>query len=324
MPISLDPDLVDATVAGLLGACGVDDGPTQEQLVVLRSITVHLWNRDDLDLSTVSALGPEQTAEVLRSPAARRCFHELLVALEACRHPISEAQVSSVETYLGALGVEGPERQILRDLVDKGTEIAADDFQRFLRSNLADRAEPSLRGRTVPVDAAEPELAVKLDQLHDLPKGTLGWSYIEFYRRHRILTPGTEASWMNHFFVAHDMTHVIAGIEPTGPGELALSAFQMAMNDNEVNRSALLASLIVHEVGIGNAGKLTSESGTFWTGTSARRPVFRRLLTGRPFRARRPSAERSPGPVRRNATNRSRRWPSSLVNVPRSGLRINR
>jgi hypothetical protein len=269
MPISLDPDLVDATVAGLLGACGVDDGPTQEQLVVLRSITVHLWNRDDLDLSTVSALGPEQTAEVLRSPAARRCFHELLVALEACRHPISEAQVSSVETYLGALGVEGPERQILRDLVDKGTEIAADDFQRFLRSNLADRAEPSLRGRTVPVDAAEPELAVKLDQLHDLPKGTLGWSYIEFYRRHRILTPGTEASWMNHFFVAHDMTHVIAGIEPTGPGELALSAFQMAMNDNEVNRSALLASLIVHEVGIGNAGKLTSESGTLADGSAA-------------------------------------------------------
>jgi hypothetical protein len=269
MPISLDPDLVDATVAGLLGACGVDDGPTQEQLVVLRSITVHLWNRDDLDLSTVSALGPEQTAEVLRSPAARRCFHELLVALEACRHPISEAQVSSVETYLGALGVEGPERQILRDLVDKGTEIAADDFQRFLRSNLADRAEPSLRGRTVPVDAAEPELAVKLDQLHDLPKGTLGWSYIEFYRRHRILTPGTEASWMNHFFVAHDMTHVIAGIEPTGPGELALSAFQMAMTDNEVNRSALLASLIVHEVGIGNAGKLTSESGTLADGSAA-------------------------------------------------------
>jgi hypothetical protein len=269
MPISLDPDLVDATVAGLLGACDVDDGPTQEQLVVLRSITVHIWNRDDLDLSTVSALGPEQTADALRSPAARRCFHELLVALEACRHPISEAQVSSVETYLGALGVEGPERQILRDLVDKGTKIAADDFQRFLRSNLAQRAEPSLRGRTVPADAAEPQLAAKLDQLHDLPMGTLGWSYIEFYRRHRFLTPGTEVSWMNHFFVAHDMTHVIAGIEPTGPGELALSAFQMAMNDNEVNRSALLASLIVHEVGIGNAGKLMSESGMLADGRAA-------------------------------------------------------
>ncbi|CAM8620541.1 Ubiquinone biosynthesis protein Coq4 [Acidimicrobiia bacterium] len=269
MPISLDPDLVDVTVAGLLGACDVDDGPTQEQLTVLRSITAHLWNRDDLDLSNMATLDPAQTAELLESAAARRCFHELLVALEACRHPMSAAQVGSVEAYLGALGVEGPERQILRDLVDNGTKIAADDFQRFLRSNLAERAEPSLRGRTVPADAAEPELAAKLDQLHELPKGTLGWSYIEFYQRHRFLTPGTEASWMNHFFVAHDMTHVIAGIEPTGPGELALSAFQMAMNDNEVNRSALLASLIVHEVGIGNAGKLTSESGTLADGRAA-------------------------------------------------------
>ncbi|CAB4623454.1 unannotated protein [freshwater metagenome] len=262
MPISLDPDLVDATVAGLLGACDVDGGPTDEQLAVLRSITVHLWNRDDLDLSEVSALDPGQTAELLGSPAARRCFHELLVALEACRHPMSAAQVGSVEAYLGALGVAGPEMQILRDLVDSGTRTAADDFQRFLRANLAERAEPSLRDRTVPADVAEPELAAKLDQLHELPPGTLGWTYMEFYRRHRIPTPGIEASWMNHFFVAHDMTHVIAGIEPTGPGELALSAFQMAMNDNEVNRSALLASLIVHEVGIGSAGKLTSESGT--------------------------------------------------------------
>jgi hypothetical protein len=74
---------------------------------------------------------------------------------------------------------------------------------------------------------------------------------------------------MNHFFVAHDMTHVIAGIEPTGPGELALSAFQMAMDDNDVNRSALLASLIVHEVGVGSAGKLTSESGTLADGVAA-------------------------------------------------------
>jgi len=54
---------------------------------------------------------------------------------------------------------------------------------------------------------------------------------------------------MNHFFVSHDMTHVIAGIEPTGAGEVALSAFQMGMNDNDVNASALLASLVVHEAG---------------------------------------------------------------------------
>jgi ubiquinone biosynthesis protein Coq4 len=34
-------------------------------------------------------------------------------------------------------------------------------------------------------------------------------------------------------FVAHDMTHVITGYEPTAPGELALGAFQISMNDSQ-------------------------------------------------------------------------------------------
>ena len=269
MPISLDPALVETVVAGLLGACDVDGGPTGEQLMVLEAIAANVWHRDDLDVVSMPRLGSDDVAAELVDPISRRCFHEMLVALEVCRHPMSVSQVNRVEHYLAALGTTGPEVQILRDLVDKGTQVAADDFQRFLHANLDERSEPSLRGSAVAADDLEPELARKLEGLHDLPVGSLGWTFIEFYRRHHIPTPGIEASWMNHFFVAHDMTHVIAGIEPTGPGELALSAFQMAMDDNDVNRSALLASLIVHEVGVGSAGKLTSESGTLADGVAA-------------------------------------------------------
>jgi hypothetical protein len=45
------------------------------------------------------------------------------------------------------------------------------------------------------------------------------------------------------------MTHTIAGISVTPEGEIALSAFQFAMNNNATNRAALLASLIAHEAG---------------------------------------------------------------------------
>ena len=31
------------------------------------------------------------------------------------------------------------------------------------------------------------------------------------------------------------MNHVITGYEPTGPGEIALGAFTLAMNDNDAN-----------------------------------------------------------------------------------------
>ena len=67
---------------------------------------------------------------------------------------------------------------------------------------------------------------------------------------------------MNHFFVSHDMTHVIAGLSTTAAGEVALSAFQMGMNDNSVNAGALLASLIAHEAGFGTPGTFALESKT--------------------------------------------------------------
>ena len=61
---------VDSVVRGLVGVVDVDDGPTDEQLAVLRAIVVHLFERDDLDLTNVVPLGPEETAGLLTSPDA--------------------------------------------------------------------------------------------------------------------------------------------------------------------------------------------------------------------------------------------------------------
>lgn len=262
MPVVVTSEFVEPFVSGLLGGIDVDGGPTAEQLQVLSAVTTHLWRRPDLDLATLSPLGPEATASVIVDPAMRRRFHEILVALEACRHPLSSSQLERVETYCSALGVGGPDADLFRSFISEGAQRAADDFRRFLSDNLAQRVEPGLSDIPVVVDRPEPGVAARLEALNDLPAGTLGHGLIEFYRRSGLPIPGREASAMNHFFVGHDMTHVIAGLEPTGPGEVALSAFQMAMNDNSVNTSALLASLIVHEVGFGSAGKLSSEAGT--------------------------------------------------------------
>ncbi|MEN9506411.1 MAG: hypothetical protein RI958_2337 [Actinomycetota bacterium] len=261
MPVVVTPEYVEPFVAGLLGGIDVDGGSTPEQLQVLRAVVTHLWQRPDLDLEALEPSGPGETAAVIVDPAMRRRFHEILVALEACRHPLSQAQLDRVEAYCGALGVGGPDADLFRSFITDGAQRAADDFRRFLSDNLARRTEPALVDMPMVSDRPEPELAALLEALDDLPAGTLGHGLIEFYRRSGLPIPGQEASAMNHFFVAHDMTHVIAGLEPTGPGEVALSAFQMAMNDNSVNTSALLASLIVHEVGFGSAGKLEAEAG---------------------------------------------------------------
>ncbi|NCY16387.1 MAG: hypothetical protein EBX39_06380 [Actinobacteria bacterium] len=262
MSMRLTTRRVEPMVAALLGAIDVDGGPTTEQLAVLGAITSHLWERPDLDPGAIDPLPPEGAAVELGAPGERRTFHEVLMALEACRHPLSAAQLERAERYDRALAVSGAEIAMFRDLVHLGTERAAADFARFLDTTMPLRFEPTLRDLPISADAPEPELIDRLFALRDLPTGTLGREFFDFHARNGLPVPGVEGSTLNHFYVAHDMTHVIAGIGTTAAAEVALSAFQMAMDDNDVNVAALLASLIVHEVGFGHAGKVSSESHT--------------------------------------------------------------
>ncbi len=266
----LESDLAPVVTAGLVGGCNVDGGPTDEQWLVIESITTSLLGAPNLNPRVLTPLEPNEIATRLSDPVARRRFHELLVAVEACRHPLTEAQVARVETYAAALDINTVDLELFRSFVNNGVTRASADFARFLDENLSHRYEPQLAAMPVVADRPEPELAARLEALENCAEGTLGHGLLGFYRRWNLAIPGREPSKMNHFYVSHDMTHVIAGIEATAAGEIALSAFQMAMNDNTTNTSALLASLIVHEAGFGDAGKVRGEAGILAEPAAAR------------------------------------------------------
>jgi len=259
--LALAPELVEPFVGGLLGVCDVDGGPTEEQLVVLQAIVSQVWRRPDLDLRAQTPLGPAQLAAAVQSPTDRRHFQEMIVTLEACRHPLLDAQLERAEAYETAIGIIGPDAALFRTMVDEGTDRAKADFARFLNGSVEDRVEPSLRDIAVPEGSSEPELVARIEKLRACAPGTLGHAYVEFYEIAGLPFPGVEATPMNHFYVGHDMTHVISGIGTTAEAEVALSAFLMAMVDDSVNRSALLASLIVHEAGFGDSNKVKAEQG---------------------------------------------------------------
>ncbi len=251
-------DLVEVTTGGLLAGIDVDEGPTHEQLGVLRVIVSHVWDRPDLQFERVRRIGPNELAELLVDEHHRTAFHELHMALETCRHPQSPAQVALVEEYARALDVDGDDLRIFRDLVTSGVDAAKADFQRFLAVDLEERYEPALAG--MPADPHHPEmkLAEKLGTFAEFGPDTLGRAYLSFYERFGLTLPGVDISANHHFFVAHDMTHTIAGLSTTSPAEIALSAFQFAMDNSRINRAALLASLITHEAGFAHPEHLKS------------------------------------------------------------------
>jgi hypothetical protein len=104
-------------------------------------------------------------------------------------------------------------------------------------------AESSLRGQYPLGDFAAPdhELAARLQASHELPVGTLGYEYVEFYRRNGLRLPGDDPH-IPLTFVSHDMCHVIGGYEPVGIDEIALGGMQLAMADTDVHWLQLLTS----------------------------------------------------------------------------------
>src|SRR3954469_24649283 len=259
----IDDELVEPVVRTLLGVIDVEDGPTDEQLAVLRALVHGLWERPDLDLDSMEPFAADQAAYAIQPEDQRSRLRELMVLLELCRHPASEKQIQRADEYAAAMHQRGPGLQIARTLVRKGADAAMADYMRFYEDPDASILEPSMRDEygTSDLDAPDVQLGEHLRAMHDLPDGTLGWAYIEFYRRHGFTLPGDDPS-MPAVMVAHDMCHVIAGYEPVAEGEIALGAMQLALADTHAHWVGFLGNLAVHEAAIINKEGFVGKTAT--------------------------------------------------------------
>ena len=259
--VAIGPEVIEPVVAGLVGGIDVDGGPTEEQVNVLQRLVSDLWQRPDLNLGEVSPLDPGATARTLTSPETRLRFCEILMTLELCRHPQSSKQVSRVETYVSAMGVSEIEVETTREALERGADAASEDLERFYSGILPEISEITLRDKYLRLDQPDHALASRLRALHELPEGTLGHAYVEFYRRNGITLPGDDINLPAHY-VNHDMNHVITGYEPTAPGEIARSGFLWAANDSRHNWLEFLITMSIHETGVLNHGEIRAKVAT--------------------------------------------------------------
>lgn len=263
MTVSLDyrPELVVPAARGILGAIDLGDGGSTKQRQVLRAIVERVWERPDLDIDSLEPMGPSEVEESFDTPIARRRFQRFLVLLEFCRFPFSEEQAALMDTYHAAFGGADDEGfRLARVHINDGVAKAIEDVQRVSMSSVTDLAEASIADRYSTIDMKAPELAAELRRFAQLPPGTLGREYHDFYMRHDFELPG-EGRGSPAFFVRHDMGHVIAGYGPTSPEELALSAFHCGMKDNDANWNFLVISLAALELGLFDSENFESRTG---------------------------------------------------------------
>jgi hypothetical protein len=230
---------VEPIVGALVGAADVEGGPTGEQRAIIETLVVGCWGRDK-GLVGANPLSPVEVGKRVTDEGDRRRLRELLVMVEFCAHPITEGRLASTETYARAISQSGPGLALARDLVRASAE---ETYQDYLRLNgLSNDPGPSPE----PIKGPDP-LRVELEGYQSLPPTTLGWAFLDFHLRNGFALPNS--SPMGQVFLRHDTTHVIAGYEPTGEGEIALGAMMLSAADTDRNWLGFLGNLLVHEVG---------------------------------------------------------------------------
>jgi hypothetical protein len=257
----IDDEHVESATRALLGAIDTGDGGTAEQRGVLQAFVAGYWDRPDLDLEALAPLDPDGTAAAIPDAAPRQRVCEFMVLLELCRHPLTTEQIELVDRYANAMDQDGVGLQLARTLVRDGTARALADYTRFKDEVRVEWSEPSLVDRYLEsLDEPDPELGGRLRALHDLPEGTLGWEYVDFYRRQGLALPG-EDTFIPAFFVAHDMNHVIAGYGTTGQEETALSAMILGLADTHAHWVLLLSSLSAYELALATSDAFVGKTG---------------------------------------------------------------
>ena len=309
---------IEPVVRVLLGAMDVDCGPTDEQHAVLDPLVSGLWSDHAVES------GAPHTARAGRGRTPRS------------RTPRTAGERSSCSSCSSSAAIRwrrprssGPRRTPKHFTApapaSRSSAISSARASRPLRPTISATSTKSAStspryrcaGPTTTRRTPDPELAQRLHALHDLPPGTLGHEYVEFYRRNDLVLPGDDPS-SPAVFVSHDMCHVIGGYEPTGPGEIALGGMQLAIADTDTHWIQFIGNLGVHEAGYLGVHAVAKQATLARPGAAATladsdppgRAVHRRLHHRR--------SPRDGGTAARRCTRRVRRPADRLSATPRA------
>ncbi|MEI7623236.1 MAG: hypothetical protein WCJ88_06745 [Actinomycetes bacterium] len=252
MSITLDgrDDLVYPLLRVLRTAIDVGDGGTAQQRGMIVDIARMMFGVDELDVDSLEVIAPSDAADHFDTVTLRRRVRMFLVLFMLCRHPLNPEQLVLIETFVDALGGDegDPGLAQARAMVETQLLEISDDLYRAWRNSVEATREVTLRDEYGETAVAAPELVERVRAFQDLPRGTLGREYVEFYRANGFALPGEEPG-VPAFFVGHDMCHLIAGCGPAAHEEIALGAFLLGACEDEDHWAYLLGVLAIMEYG---------------------------------------------------------------------------
>jgi hypothetical protein len=218
-----------------------------------------------LDVEALPAPTPAQLALAVGNHDARTHVVQFLIVMALVDGTVDNAKIALVVEYARALDVR---EDAVRQLAELGhgnlAWLRADVARQNLLSITGKVLNESIQEWILPYrgERAEPVLAERYRALSGLPEGTLGRTFIEFYRANQFALPG-EPDGLNHRFASpHDTTHLLSGYDTSPQGELLVSTFTAGMHQREPMSGHILPVILSWHLGIEFAklpGKITGQ-----------------------------------------------------------------
>jgi hypothetical protein len=225
-----------------------------------------------LDVDALREVSPASVAAVIRGAELRTHLVQFLIVMALVDGSVDQKKIAIVLEYADALGVH-------EDAVNQLAELGRGNLA-WLRADIARQNLKSITGREIdesidewilPYRASneQPQLTARYRELAKLPAGTLGRTFVEFYRDNGFAFPGEAAGLNERFASPHDSTHILSGYDTSPQGELLVSTFTAGMHKEEPMSGHILPVILSWHLGIELAklpGKITGQldPAKFW------------------------------------------------------------
>lgn len=179
----------------------------------------------------------------------------LLAVMPFVDGTVDEDRIAIVLAYAEALRIDEPYVRDLAELMAHHMSWVVADMSRQNLESITNHpwaAGVDVNAWLLPYrgEAADPAVEARYQGLRELPEGTFGRAFANFYDGNGFVFPGAEAALQEQFGTPHDSAHVLSGYDTTPQGELLVSTFTSTMHAEAPLAGHVLPVILSWHVGI--------------------------------------------------------------------------
>lgn len=224
---------------GLLASTDGDLSELQHLMISMAQKFVTFTDYDINDLERIDSNELIQAFDDVDNALANQLVYGLIITSLVNEHP-NEAQLKFIQDVESGLGADKNSVKAFKELVHKQKLLYSFDVlrQMYIGEKLTDawknekfKGVYKMLGAFAGIHRDE-SLAARFRAFDKLPDGSLGKTFIEFYRHNQFPLPG-EKNGAPEPITYHDMAHILGGYDITPHGELNVAAFSAGFRKSD-------------------------------------------------------------------------------------------